>query len=194
MTNEQIDIFYRATLERDQSFDGVFFLGVKTTGIYCRPICPAPKPKRKNTVWFAGVAEAIAAGFRPCKRCRPETVPGSPAWQGTKTTVSRALRLIADGYLSAEKSEALADKLGITDRHLRRLFAKHLGYSPVEAMNRHRMALVKNMLTATNMSILDIAMQAGFTSLRRFNQVFKETEGMNPKAWRHEHNKDLSIC
>ena len=186
MSDTANDIFYQATIERDSSFDGVFFLGVKTTGIYCRPVCPAPKPKRQNVVWFAGVDEAAKAGFRACKRCRPESVPGSPAWQGTAATVSRALRLIADGAMTEAGAEALADKLGVSDRHLRRLFAEHLGYSPVEAKTRHRLSLARNMLVHTDMPVLAIAMQAGFSSLRRFNDAFKAAESISPAAWRKQ--------
>ena len=189
MTEEQMDIFYRATLERDATFDGVFFLGVKTTGIYCRPICPAPKPKRKNVIYFASVDEAAVAGFRACKRCRPEARPGSPAWKGSEATVHRALRMIADGELTRLGSEGLADKLGITDRHLRRLFQDYLGRSPKEADLLHKMSLSKSMLAGSDMAITDIAMQAGFGSLRRFNDAFKKATSLSPSAWRKEHDQ-----
>jgi AraC family transcriptional regulator of adaptative response / DNA-3-methyladenine glycosylase II len=120
----------RARLSRDARFDGKFFVAVLTTGIYCRPICRAPTAKEKNVRYFASAAEAAEAGFRPCLRCRPECAPGTPAWLGTKTTVSRALRLISESGLEEGGMEALADHLGVGSRHLRRLFLRHLGATP----------------------------------------------------------------
>lgn len=114
---------YAALLRRDPGFDGRFYVGVRTTGIYCRSICPAPKPKPQNCVFFRSAAEAERAGYRPCRRCRPETAPGSPAWLGTATTVRRGLRLIEDGYLDRHSVSELADLLGMGARHLSRLFA-----------------------------------------------------------------------
>src|SRR6185295_6876549 len=116
----------RARKSRDPRFDGRFFIAVKTTGIYCRPICPARAPKDENVRYFPTAAAAEAAGYRPCLRCRPEASPGTPAWFGTSGLVSRALRLIGEGALDADGVERLADRLGITARHLRRLFLQHL--------------------------------------------------------------------
>src|SRR5579883_2388152 len=126
----------RARLTRDPRFDGRFFIGVLTTGIYCRPICPARPPKEENVRYFRSAAAAAEAGLRPCLRCRPESSPGTPAWLGTSTTVSRALRLINKSNLEPENGndggmEALAARLGIGPRHLRRLFLQHLGASPI---------------------------------------------------------------
>ena len=130
--------YERARLSRDPRFDGQFFVGVKTTGIYCRPICPANTPKRENIDFFPTAAAASEAGFRPCLRCRPECAPGTPAWHGTSTTVRRGLRLIAGGALDDGNVEALADRLGVTSRHLRRLFSKHLGASPLSVAHTQR--------------------------------------------------------
>src|ERR671912_2391425 len=112
----------RARISRDPRFDGKFFIAVKTTGIYCRPICPSRTSKSRNVRYYATAAAAAAAGFRPCLRCRPEAAPGTPAWLGTSSVVSRALRLIGEGALDEDSVDRLADRLGVTSRHLRRLF------------------------------------------------------------------------
>ena len=121
----------RARLARDARFDGRFFIAVLSTGIYCRPICPSPTARRENVRYFRSAEEAVAAGFRACLRCRPETVPGTPAWTGTATTVSRALRLITEGALQTESVAGLSERLGVSARHLNRLFRAHLGASPI---------------------------------------------------------------
>src|SRR5579864_1563681 len=115
------DVCYRAVEARDARFDGLFFTGVRTTKIFCRPVCPARTPHRKNVEFFANAASAQAAGYRPCLRCRPEVSPDLPAWSGTSATVNRALRLIEEGALDQGSTEQLAERLGVTDRHLRRL-------------------------------------------------------------------------
>jgi len=176
-------LLYQALLTRDARFDGKLFFAVTSTGIYCRPICPAPKPKPQNVLYFVKAETAAMAGFRACKRCRPESRPGSPAWEGTKATVSRALRLLA-GANSPESLTELADKLGVTDRHLRRLFHKHLGKSPMEIRQENRLSLVTTLLVDSDGSIADIAYASGFQSLRRFNDVFKEKYQMPPSQWR----------
>src|SRR5579863_3475538 len=129
---------HRAAKSRDARFDGRFFTAVLTTGIYCRPICPARTPLRKNVRYYACAAAAEAAGFRPCRRCRPETAPGTPSWLGTSATVSRALRLIEAGALAEANVGSLAARLGLGERQLRRLFEEHLGASPqaLEASRR----------------------------------------------------------
>ena len=133
-----IDACYRAFRTRDPRFDGRLFSGVRTTGIYCRPICPARTPKRENMLFFPTAAAAQDAGFRPCLRCRPETAPDLAAWRGTSNTVSRALGLIEAGALDERGVGCLADRLGVGERQLRRLFQKHLGASPVAvAQTRH---------------------------------------------------------
>lgn len=176
-------LLYQALLERDERFDGKLFFAVTSTGIYCRPICPAPKPKPQNVLYFADAKTAALAGFRACKRCRPESRPGSPAWEGTKATVSRALRLLA-GTDSPENLTELADKLGVTDRHLRRLFKQHLGKSPMDVRQQNRLSLATTLLADSDGSIADIAYASGFQSLRRFNDVFKGAFGMPPSEWR----------
>jgi AraC family transcriptional regulator, regulatory protein of adaptative response / DNA-3-methyladenine glycosylase II len=169
----------RARRSRDARFDGRFFIGVTTTGIYCRPICPARAPKDAHVRYFPSAAAAEAAGFRPCFRCRPEASPGTPAWLGTSGIVSRALRLIADGALDDNGVERLADRLGVTARHLRRLFLQHLGATPLEVALTRRVHFAKKLLDETTLSCSQVAFAAGFGSLRRFNgqirRVFERT-------------------
>lgn len=177
----------RAWAERDPAFDGRFFVCVRTTGVYCRCICPVRLPFRCNVQFVPSAAAAEAAGFRPCLRCRPETTPFSPAWNGTLTTVKRGLRLIVeDGALDGEGStvEKLADRLGVTERHLRRLFAHHLGASPSAVAQTARVQRAKRLLTDTNLKMTEIAMAAGFGSLRRFNAAFADVYGRPPSAIR----------
>ena len=146
---QQTDIFERARLSRDARFDGRFFIGVKTTGIYCRPVCPANAPKSENVRFYPTAAAAGEAGYRPCLRCRPECAPGTPAWAGTSTTVQRGLRLIADGALDDGDIEELADRLGVTSRHLRRLFSQHLGASPLAVAHTQRLHFAKRLIDQT---------------------------------------------
>src|SRR5436190_7662294 len=136
----------RARLTRDSRFDGQFFIGVLTTRIYCRPICPARAPEEKNVRYFQTAAAAAEAGFRPCLRCRPECAPGSPAWLGTSATVSRALRLISESELGGGGIDVLAGRLGITSRHLRRLFLQHLGASPIAIAHTRRLHFAKKLI------------------------------------------------
>ena len=137
---------YRALKSRDRRFDGRFFTAVLTTGIYCRPICPAPAPKFENIRFYSCAAAAEEAGFRPCLRCRPETSPGTPAWSGTSATVSRALRLISDGVLDEGGVDDLSMRLGVGSRHLRRLFLEHLGASPLAVAQTRRVHFAKNLI------------------------------------------------
>ena len=176
----------RARLSRDARFDGRFFVGVKTTGIYCRPVCPVRAPKAVNTTFYPTAAAAAEAGFRPCLRCRPETAPGTPAWSGTSTTVSRALRLIAEGALDEGSVDALADRLGVGSRHLSRLFMKHLGASPVGVAQTRRLHNAKKLIDETNLPMVQLALSAGYQSTRRFNTHIKETYGCAPSALRKE--------
>ena len=164
-----------ARLSKDTAYDGVFFTAVKTTRIYCRPVCPAPAPKASNISYLPSAAACEQAGYRPCLRCRPETAPFSPAWNGTKTTVERALRLIELGGLDDTDMESFAARLGIGARQLSRLFQKHLGTTPGQVAKTARVARAKRLLDATDLPMTEIAYQAGFKSLRRFNAVFKET-------------------
>jgi AraC family transcriptional regulator of adaptative response/methylated-DNA-[protein]-cysteine methyltransferase len=172
----------RARLARDPSYDGRFFTGVRTTGVYCRPVCPA-KPKSANTCYFASAAAAEKAGFRPCLRCRPETAPFCPAWKGSRATVDKALRLIIEeGALDAENAgvEDLAAKLGIGARQLSRLFAGHLNATPIEVAKTARVQRAKHLLDNTDLAMTEVAIQAGFRSLRRFNTVFVEVYKRSP--------------
>lgn len=178
------DASYRALKTRDARFDGRFFIGVTSTGVYCRPICPAPTPQRKNCRFFACAAAAQEAGFRPCLRCRPEISPGLPAFNGTSSTVSRALRLIAEGALAENSIESLSLRLGIGERHLRRLFDEHLGASPIAVESTRRFLLAKRLLTETALPVTDISYAAGFSSVRRFNDVMKAAYGRTPRELR----------
>jgi len=173
------DTCYGALKARDSRFDGRFFTGVKTTGIYCRPICPAVTPLRRNVEFFACAAAAQQAGYRPCKRCRPEASPGTSAWRGTSATVSRALRLIGDGALDRGTVGQLAERLGVSARQLGRLFRTHLGASPVAVAQTRRAHFARNLLAETELPVAQVALAAGFGSLRRFNalmrRVFRQT-------------------
>jgi len=177
-------IFERARLSRDARFDGHFFIGVRTTGIYCRPICPANSPKSENITFYPTAAAAGEAGYRPCLRCRPECAPGTPAWHGTSTTVRRGLRLIASGALDDGNIEQLADRLGVTSRHLRRLFTKHLGASPLAVAHTQRLHFAKRLIDQTNLPMQEIAVASGYGSVRRFNDTFRNTYGRAPRDLR----------
>jgi AraC family transcriptional regulator of adaptative response / DNA-3-methyladenine glycosylase II len=179
----------RARLTRDPRFDGRFFVGVLTTGIYCRPICPARPPKEENVRYYPSAAAAAEAGLRPCLRCRPESSPGTPAWLGTSTTVSRALRLISESALDPEKGkdggmDILASRLGIGPRHLRRLFLQHLGASPITVAQTRRLQFAKKLLDESRLPMREIAMASGFGSIRRFNACFQKTYGRSPSQLR----------
>ena len=176
----------RARLARDPAYDGRFFTGVRTTGIYCRPVCPVRPARSANVSYYPSAAAAEAAGFRPCLRCRPETAPFCPAWNGSRTTVERALRLIEEGALDREASSVddLAGRVGIGARHLARLFAKHVQASPSQVAKTVRVQRAKRLLDTTELPVAEIALQAGFASLRRFNTVFAEVYGRPPTAIR----------
>jgi len=181
---QQSEIYERARLARDARFDGQFFVGVSTTGIYCRPVCPAVPPKPENVSFYPSAAAAGEAGFRPCLRCRPECAPGTPAWNGTSTTVRRGLRLIASGALDRGSIEDLAERLGVTSRHLRRLFTKHLGASPLSVAHTQRLQFAKRLIDQTDMPMNHVAEAAGYGSVRRFNDAFKNTYGRSPRDLR----------
>ena len=184
MATLEDNVYERARLARDARFDGHFFVGVRTTGIYCRPICPANAPKRENVTFFPSAAAASEAGYRPCLRCRPETAPGSPAWSGTSTTVRRGLRLIAGGALDDGDVETLADRLGVTSRHLRRLFAKHLGASPLAVAHTQRLHFAKRLIDETRLPMKEVSLAAGYGSVRRFNDAFRKSYGRSPRDLR----------
>ncbi len=178
------DVCYRALQTRDARFDGRFYTCVKTTGIYCRPICPARTPKKDNCVFVQSAAAAHELGYRSCLRCRPEVAPGLPGLRGSANTVSRALSLIAEGALDEEGIEALAERVGVGARHLRRLFEDHVGASPVEVVQAHRVLFAKRLLTDTSLSMTEVALAAGFGSVRRFNDVFRRTYQRTPSDLR----------
>ena len=170
----------KARLKRDAAYDGKFFIAVKTTKIYCRPVCPVRQPLTENIMFFETAPAAEQAGFRPCLRCRPETVPFCPAWNGTKTTVERALKLIEQGALNNDSVENLAARLGIGSRHLSRLFTKHIGASPSQTAKTMRIRKAKQLLNNTQMTMAQIAQKAGFKSVRSFNKTFKNLYGRPP--------------
>src|SRR5215470_3927831 len=175
----------RARIARDPRFDGAFYTGVRTTRIYCRPTCPVKPAKSKNVVFFPTAAAAERAGFRPCLRCRPESAPGTPAWRGAAATVSRAVRLIERGFLDGESRIGdLADALGMTARHLRRLFLRHAGASPTAVAATRRVQRAKTLIDETTLPMSAIAFAAGFTSIRRFNAAFRAVYRRPPSALR----------
>jgi AraC family transcriptional regulator, regulatory protein of adaptative response / methylated-DNA-[protein]-cysteine methyltransferase len=174
----------RARMARDPAYDGRFFTGVRTTRVYCRPVCPVRPAKSKNVVFFPTAAAAERAGFRPCLRCRPETAPGSPAWRGTATTVARGMRLIDQGFLDRGAVRDLAEQLGIGPRHMLRLFLRHAGATPSELASTRRVQAAKRLIDDTTMPLAAIAFAAGFRSVRRFNDAFKQTYGRPPSAIR----------
>ncbi len=182
------DVCYRALQSRDARFDGLIYVGVKSTGIYCRPICPARTVKRENCSFYSSAAAAQEAGFRPCLRCRPESAPYLASWRGTSNTVSRALALIAEGALDgAEASvEKLAARLGLGERQLRRLFLQHLGASPISVAQTRRVLFAKQLIHETKLPMTEVALAAGFGSLRRFNETFQELFHRPPSALRRK--------
>jgi AraC family transcriptional regulator of adaptative response / DNA-3-methyladenine glycosylase II len=169
----------RARLTRDARFDGKFFIGVLTTGVCCRPICPARTAKEENVRYFPTAAAAAEAGFRPCLRCRPECSPGTPAWMGTPATVSRALRLINESGLE-EGVDSLAGRLGVSARHLRRLFLQHLGASPSAVARTRRMQFAKKLIDETKLPMSQIALASGFGCVRRFNADIRRSYHRTP--------------
>jgi AraC family transcriptional regulator of adaptative response / DNA-3-methyladenine glycosylase II len=174
----------RARLARDARFDGKFYIAVLTTRIYCRPICRSRTSQEKNVRYFQTAAAAAEAGFRPCLRCRPECSPGTAAWAGTKNTVSRALRLINETGLEEGGIEALAAHLGLGSRHLRRLFLRHLGASPRAVAQTRRLHFAKKLIDETALPMTQIAIAAGFGSVRRFNAAVHKVYGRTPTELR----------
>lgn len=170
----------RARLTRDPRFDGKFFIGVLSSGVYCRSICPARTSMESNCRYYLTAASASEAGFRPCLRCRPECSPGTPAWLGTSTTVSRALRLISEGALEKDGVEALAEHLGVGPRHLRRLFLQHLGATPSAVAHTRRLHSAKKLIDETKLPMSYIAQAAGFGCVRRFNDAIYKTYHRTP--------------
>lgn len=175
---------YRALAARDPRFDGLFFVGVESTGIYCRPICPARTPARRNCSFYGLAAAAERAGFRACLRCRPELAPGSAHVDARSRLVAEACARIEAGFVDEHGVDALAGVLGVTARHLRRTLEAELGVSPVELARSHRLARAKHLLQDTDSSMATIAFAAGFSSVRRFNACVRERFGVPPSALR----------
>lgn len=172
-----IDLCEAAWVARDPTYDGAFFVCVRTTGIYCRCVCPVKPPLRRNVEFLPSATAAELAGYRPCLRCRPETAPFCPAWKGTLAIVEKAARLIRDeGALDGEGCtvESLAARVGIGARHLTRLFRRHLGATPLEVARTARVQRAKRLLTESDLPMTEIAHLSGFGSLRRFNAVFAD--------------------
>jgi AraC family transcriptional regulator of adaptative response / DNA-3-methyladenine glycosylase II len=177
------DIYYRAMLARDHRFDGKFFVGVKTTGIYCRPICPA-KPKRENVEFFHNHVEAEKSGYRPCLRCRPESAPQSPAWIGKSAVVQRAVKMLHAQEVLEFNEEKFADIFGVTARHLRRLFVEEIGKTPKQLSYENRLNIARKLISETALPITEIAFASGFASIRRFNDAFLERFKKSPREIR----------
>ena len=187
--NLDADRCYTALKSRDARFDGRFFTGVVTTGVYCRPICPAVTPKAKNVRFYPSAAAAEDAGFRPCLRCRPESSPGTPEWEGSSSVVSRGLRLIAEGVLDENGVDALATRLHVGSRHLRRLFTVELGASPLAVAKNRRVAFARKLIEETPLPMTQVAFSSGFASIRRFNGAFRKAYGHSPSQLRRERGR-----
>ncbi|SDD53773.1 DNA-3-methyladenine glycosylase 2 family protein [Aquimonas voraii] len=174
----------QARLSRDARFDGLFFTAVRSTGIYCRPVCPAPPPKPRNVRYYASAAAAEADGYRPCLRCRPELSPAAGPWRRGEAVLGRALRLIDQGALEGAGVPALAERLHVGERQLRRLFTRSLGVSPLQVEGTRRLLFAKQLLTETALPVTEVALAAGFASLRRFNAAFLQAYGLAPSRLR----------
>lgn len=175
---------YQALQARDRRFDGAFFVGVRTTGIYCRPICTAKTPRQENCRFFASAGAAEQAGFRPCLRCRPELAPGRAPVDATSRLAATAYTRIEEGALSEGGVEGLAQELGVTSRHLRRVVEGEFGVSPIALAQTQRLLLAKRLLTDTDLSVTEVAFASGFSSLRRFHTLFQERYRLNPTGLR----------
>jgi len=175
----------KARLARDPRFDGRFFIGVRTTGIYCRPICRVRPPLRRNIDFHPTAAAAEEAGLRPCKRCRPETAPGTPAWLGSSATVARGLRMIEEGALDGDGTVgAMAARLGVGPRHLRRLFIEHVGAAPLAVARTRRVHFARRLIDESELPMARVALAAGFGSVRQFNEAVRRTFGRSPRELR----------
>lgn len=179
------DIYFKAMLARDHRFDGKFFVAVKTTGIYCRPICPA-KPKRQNVEFFHHHLEAEKAGYRPCLRCRPECAPLSPAWVGKSAVVQRAVKMIQSQETIEFHEDEFAARFGVTARHLRRLFIAEIGKTPKQISFENRLSLSRRLLVESRLPVAQVAYASGFGSVRRFNDAFKDRFKRSPSQIRRQ--------
>lgn len=176
----ELQIFQQARLARDARFDGRFFVAVTSTGIFCRNICPAPAPKEQHVRYYPSAVAALAAGFRPCLRCRPDSAPGSAAWRGTNSTLTRAMRLIDEGALQQGAMPALAARLGVSERYLRQLFNRQLGLSPKRYALLQQLLLAKQLLQSTALPVTEVALASGFQSIRSFNAQCKQVLKLSP--------------
>ena len=192
-TAQDPEACYAALIVRDAAADGRFFTCVRTTGIFCRPVCPARTPFFKNVTFVATAAEAVAAGYRACKRCRPDAAPGSAAWRGTAASVRRALDLIDRGGLDDATVDALGDKLGLGERQVRRLFGKHVGAPPVAVAQAKRLAAATALIDAGALPLAEVALAAGFGSVRRFNELYRAVHGETPAARRARISKGTAM-
>ncbi|WP_244657169.1 AlkA N-terminal domain-containing protein [Pseudomonas syringae] len=177
-------ICYAAFVARDRRFDGWFYMGVSSTGIYCRPVCPVRAPLARNCTFFTSAAAAEQAGFRPCLRCRPELAPGHTALDAPERLAQAAARLIEDGFLNDRNLQDLAQRIGVTARHLRRLFETHFGVTLIAFAQTQRLLVAKRLLTETSLPMAEVALVAGFGSVRRFNDVFQARYALNPSNLR----------
>src|SRR4249920_386517 len=177
---------YRALRARDARFDGRFFVGVSSTRIYCRPVCTVKTPKEQNCRFYPSAAAAESAGFRPCLRCRPELAPGNASIDASARLAQAAAGLIEDGLLNESRIDHLAHRLGVTDRHLRRVFQSEFGVSPIAFAQTQRLLLAKRLLTDTAMRVTDVAMASGFGSLRRFNALLRTRYRLSPSELRRQ--------
>ena len=184
MATLDADCCYQAVVTHDPRFDGVFFVGVSTTRIYCRTVCRARTPQKKNCTFYPSAAAAEQAGFRPCLLCRPELAPGNAPIDATGRLAAAVSRRIEDGTLIEQRFENLAQELGVSERHLRRVMHQEFGVSPIELMQTHRLLLAKRLLTNTPLPIADVAYASGFSSLRRFNALFHDRYRLNPSQLR----------
>ncbi|WP_191843325.1 DNA-3-methyladenine glycosylase 2 family protein [Catellatospora chokoriensis] len=179
-----VESYYRAVSSRDSRFDGSFWFGVTSTGIYCRPSCPARTPKSENVKYFPSAAAAARNGFRACRRCAPDAVPGSPQWDSRADVTARAVRLIGDGVVDRGGVPELASRLGYTERHLNRLLSEELGAGPLALARTQRAQTAKTLITKTGLGLSEIAFAAGFGSIRQFNDTFREVYGCAPSTLR----------
>src|SRR5450759_2375255 len=184
------DRIWSAVEARDSRLDGWVFCGVTTTGIYCRPSCPARTPKRQNVTFHSSAAAAQAAGFRACKRCRPDATPGSPEWDRRGDLVGRAMRLIADGIVDREGVGGLAGRLGYTERHVHRALVAAVGAGPLALARAQRAQTARLLLETTAVSITGVAFAAGFQSVRQFNATIQEVFALTPSDLRARARRD----
>ncbi|MCB1319961.1 MAG: DNA-3-methyladenine glycosylase 2 [Leptospiraceae bacterium] len=180
------DSCYQALLARDTRFDGAFFVAVRTTGIYCRPICRVKPALRRNCDFYASAVAAESHGFRPCLRCRPELAPGYSEMEAHQRLAALALDRIESGVLAGESIEDIADELGVSTRHLRRTIKRELGVTPVELAQTYRLHLARRLMSNANLKLTDIAFASGFTSLRRFNALFKQRYALTPREFKRK--------